>query len=89
MATPPSILRVPLPAGNFGREYGVNSVRHESAERITFRIRQSHRELIVQAARILEMTEAQFVRDAAVNMAKVILKHAEMGNVPDEDDRSR
>lgn len=78
--TVPTVLQVPIPTGNFERNYGVFSVRHSTAERIIFRITAANRDLIQQAAKVLEMTEAQFVRECATNMAKVILKHQEDHN---------
>lgn len=73
----PSALYVPLPSGNFGRQYGVKSTRHESAERVTLRVTADERELIQRAAQVLEMSEARFMRDASLNVAKSLFKQME------------
>ena len=78
---------MPLPTGNFERNYGVHSVRHSTAERVIFRVTHANRELIKEIAKELGMTEAQFCREAATNMAKSIRKHMEDHNA-DASDRS-
>lgn len=85
--TIPTVLAVPLPTGHFKRNHGVRSLKHSTAERIIFRIGHNDREMIKQVAKVLEMTEAQFVREAAKNMAKVIVKLMEKHNA-DAGDRS-
>ena len=37
---------------------------------------------------MLEMTEAQYMREVSINTAKVVLKHAEEFNSSDNGDRS-
>lgn len=76
----PTTLVVPIPSGNFERNYGVFSVRHSTAQRVIFRITSANRDLIRKAAKMLEMTEAQFVRETCTNMAKALLQHAEKHN---------
>lgn len=88
MYNTPTILQVPLPTGNFERNYGIYSTKHKTAQRIVFRITQSNKDIVLKAAKMLQMTEAQFSREATTNMAKVILKHAEEHNAH-PDDRSR
>jgi len=83
----PTILQVPLPTGNFERNYGIYSTKHHTAQRLVFRVTKSNKDMILKAARMLQMTEAQFAREATTNMAKVILKHAEDHNAH-PDDRS-
>lgn len=75
--TIPNALYVPLPIGNGGRHYGVKSVRHHTAERVTLRVTADDRELLQRAARVLEMSEAQFTRETAVNAAKALFKQIE------------
>lgn len=79
MDVPTSIL-VPLPGGFSGKRYGVYSMRHETAERVIFRIIKRDRDLIREIAELLNMSEAQFVRETAINMSKVIKKHMEEHN---------
>lgn len=87
--TLPVTLRVPIPAEDFERNQGVYSVRHPSAERIIFRLQKRHRDLIQQAAGMIDMSEASFVRCSAVNMAKAILAEKEKHNERDDpSDRS-
>jgi uncharacterized protein (DUF1778 family) len=81
----PMMLTVPLPGGNSGRNHGVKSLRYSTADRVIFRIRHSDRETIKRAAELLNMSEAQFVRETAVNMSKTILKHAEEHNAHASD----
>lgn len=83
--TIPTQLTVPLPDGNSGRSYGVKSVRYKTAERVIFRIRYQDRETIKRAAGLLDMSEAQFVREVAINTAKVILLHQERHNADASD----
>lgn len=73
----PNALYVPLPTGNGGRHYGVKSVRHHTAERVTLRVTADDRTLIQRAARVLEMTEAQYMRETATNVAKALFKQIE------------
>lgn len=77
-------LYVPLPTGNFGRNYGVHSTRHASAERVTLRITADHRELIQRAAKVLDMSEAQFIRETATNAAKALFQQIEEHNGHDD-----
>jgi uncharacterized protein (DUF1778 family) len=81
----PMMLTVPLPSGNSGRNHGVKSLRYSTADRVIFRIRQADRVTIKRAAELLNMSEAQFVRETAINMSKVILKHAETHNAESSD----
>lgn len=76
----PTSLLVPLPGGFSGKRYGVYSMRHETAERVIFRIIKRDRDLIREIAELLNMSEAQFVRETAINMSKVIKKHMEEHN---------
>lgn len=76
----PTSLLVPLPGGFSGKRYGVYSMRHETAERVIFRIIKRDRDLIREVAELLNMSEAQFVRETAINMSKVIKKHMEEHN---------
>lgn len=84
----PNALYVPLPTGNGGRHYGVKSVRHYTAERVTLRVTASDRELIQRAAQVLEMTEAQYMRETATNVAKALFKQIE-DHAHDDDDGIR
>lgn len=83
----PTQLMVPLPEGNHGKRFGVYSTRGSKGERVIFRILQHNRDIIKAAAELLNMSEAQFVRETALNTAKVIMRHVEEHNV-DESDRS-
>lgn len=88
--TIPVTLVVAIPSeGTFLKNYGVHSVRHPSAERIIFRVQKVQRDIIQRAAKVLEMSEANFVRSSAVNMAKAILAEKEKNNECDDPgDRS-
>lgn len=87
MSTVPTILHVPVPTGHFERNHGVYSCTHSTAQRIVIKLTAHQRELIKKAAHMLEMTEAQYVRETSVNTAKVVIKHAEEFNAH-HDDRS-
>ena len=83
----PTSLYVPLPAGNSGKRHGVYSMRGHDGQRVIIRILRSDRDIIKQAAELLNMSEAQFVRESSLNTAKVIRKHMEEHNA-DASDRS-
>jgi uncharacterized protein (DUF1778 family) len=89
MATPPSALYVPVPTGNLDRRYGVHSTRHSTAQRVVIRISQPSRDTIKQAARALEMTEAQFMREGSLSLAKAVLLHEKEHADEDASNRSR
>lgn len=80
MATVPTVLHVPVPTGHFERNSGVFSTKHHTAQRVVIRMNAPQRQLIQKVARILEMTEAQYMREVSINTAKVVLKHAEEHN---------
>jgi uncharacterized protein (DUF1778 family) len=84
----PTQLTVPLPDGTGNKHYGVKSLRYDTAQRVIFRIRESDRGTIKQAAELLNMSEAQFVRETAVNTARVIIRHMENHNA-NSSNRSR
>jgi uncharacterized protein (DUF1778 family) len=88
MSTVPTILHVPVPTGHFERNYGVFSTKHPTGQRVVIRLNLQQRQLIQRAAKMLEMTEAQYMREVSINTAKVVLKHAEEFNGSDNGDRS-
>jgi hypothetical protein len=77
MADEPTMLYVPIPSGKFQRRYGVFSTRHPEAHRITVRLGIEQRDAFIRAARILDMTEAEFVREGITALAKAIIKHVD------------
>lgn len=83
--TVPTILHVPVPTGHFERNHGVYSCKHETGQRVVIRTNAMQRELIKKAAAMLEMTEAQYMREVSVNTAKVVIKHAEEFNARHND----
>ena len=73
-------LFIPIPTGFFGNRYGVHSTRHPSAERIIFRITHADRLTIKRGAKLLDMTEAAFIRETTLIVAKALIKQAEEHN---------
>ena len=73
-------LFIPIPSGFFGNRYGVHSTRHVSAERVIFRITKIDRTTIKQGAKLLDMTEAAFIRETALTVAKALIKQTEEHN---------
>ena len=71
------VLCIPIPNGYFGKRHGVHSTRHASAERIIFRISRSNRLILKQGAELIDMCEAEFIREIALAAAKVLIKRAE------------
>jgi hypothetical protein len=80
MAEAPTSVYVPIPHGKFQRRYGVFSTRHPEASRITVRLGVEQYNLFKRAARILEMSEAEFVREGVTSLARAIVKHVEDHN---------
>jgi len=73
-------LYIPIPSGFFGNKYGVHSTRHPSAERVIFRITHENRLILKRGAKLLDMTEAAFIREIALTAAKAIIKQTEEHN---------
>lgn len=59
---------------------GVHATTHESASRITIRTNQQQRTLVTKWATLLGISEAEFMRGAAYNMARA-LEQQEKDNV--------
>ena len=70
-------LYIPITTGFFGYRLGVHSTRHPSAERIIMRITRADREVLKRGAKILDMKEAQFLREIGLTAAKALIKRAE------------
>jgi hypothetical protein len=75
-------LYIPIPVGFFGYKYGVHSTRHASAERIIIRITKADRQLLKRGAELLDMREAQFIREIAITAAKALIQRAEEHDYP-------
>lgn len=78
--TVPTALYVPIPNGNFLRRYGVYSTRHPDAGRVTVRMGVEQHAVIKQAAGILNMSEAEFIREGVASLARALIKHMEEHN---------
>lgn len=51
---------------------GVHATTHESASRVTIRTNSQQRALVTKWATMLNITEAEFMRGAAYNMARAL-----------------
>lgn len=65
-------IEVLVPIADFATNYGVHSTTHHTASRITIRVTAEWRERVNHAAKLLNMSEADFIRTATSNMAKSI-----------------
>lgn len=73
-------VRILIPIARTGLKYGVHATTHHEAERLMQRYGPEEIKTIREAAKLIEVPIATFIRDTALNMAKAILKKKEQHN---------
>lgn len=74
------LIEVVIPGIRENKNFGVYATSHSSAHRVTVRISGPEMDEIHKAAQILGMNDYPFIREAALNMARSIIRRKEKHN---------